>query len=301
VHLYKIPVSFVLRLIVFTGILAAVLFIIQYNIYPSRILDIKAYEERGALRMFVPGMICTVAAYFYFLNQFFEKTKIKHLLISFLCLSVFIMQGTRGYIFPLIFLTMVFLLLTKRIQAKFLIMIAVTLAAISVFIAFRQIFTELTKISTSQASNVGSNVRIKAARFFLTDYMPGKLAYLFGNGSPGPGSIYGQRSVFYNLKYGYYITDIGIIGDYVKFGVLFILGGLIMLLKSLTFKTSSTYTFLKYYILSQCFTLLTGYGLLGGVDVTIILILYIFDVDRDLNLRALNKADNPTDILLSTS
>ncbi len=291
VHLYKIPVKFVLQLIVLTGLFVAGLFIVQYIMYPTKLLDIKAFVERGTIRMFVPGMICTIASYFYFLNQFFERHKISQMLLSLLCLSIFILQGTRSYIFTLILLTMLYMLFSKRIKAKFLIMIVVSVAVVTVFLLFQEIFTELTKVSNMQAGNIGQNVRVKAARFFLTDFMPGGWAYVFGNGSAAPGSPYWQKSLFYTIKYGYYITDIGIIGDYVKFGIVFTLAGFAMLGKSLFFKVSPEYNFLKYYIVSQCFTLLTGYGLLSGVDIIIVMILYVFDVDRFERLQELTAAE----------
>lgn len=293
VHFYKVPVKFVLQLIVFTGLFVAVLFIVQYIMYPVKLMDIKAFVERGTIRMFVPGMICTIVSYFYFLNQFFEKHKISLMLLSLLCLSIFILQGTRSYIFTLFLLTMLYLLFTKRIKAKFLIMLVVSMAVVMVFFLFREIFTELTKVSNSQAGNISQNVRVKAAKFFLTDFMPGSWAYIFGNGSAAPGSSYFQKWIYYIIKYGYYITDIGVIGDYVKYGVLFTISGLIMLGKSLTFKVSPAYNFLKYYIVSQCFTLLTGYGILSGVDINIVLILYVFDVDRFESLNeTLQNAEN---------
>jgi hypothetical protein len=46
------------------------------------------------------------------------------------------------------------------------------------------------------------------------------------------------------------------------------------------------YSYLKYYIAMQSFTLLTGKGILGGVDIILLLILYIFDTER-------NKPDVP--------
>ena len=75
------------------------------------------------------------------------------------------------------------------------------------------------------------------------------------------------------------------LGDYIKYGVVFIIAGMYMLAKSLLFKVSPEYRYMKYYILMQGFTLATGYGILGGVDVVILLILYMFDLDRANRLK----------------
>jgi hypothetical protein len=58
-----------------------------------------------------------------------------------------------------------------------------------------------------------------------------------------------------------------------------------MLIRAIRFNISKELQYLKFYIFSQCFTLITGYGILGGVDVVILLILYVFDVDRAEKLQ----------------
>ncbi len=298
VHFFKISTKFILKLIILTGLFAVVLFYIQYIIYPTRIMDIYIFEDRGTFRMFVPGMICAIVAYFYFLNQFFEKNRLIFLIICIICLSIYVLQGTRGYIFTLFFLTIVFLLVTNRIKSKFLIIFSIIVATFTVFAIFQNIFLELTRVSTSQANSLSSNIRIKSARYFLTDFMPGFSAYIFGSSNAAPGTIYSEKFMFNALKYGYYISDIGVIGDYVKYGLVFTLAGLYLLFKSIFYKISSKYSFLKYYIIAQCFTLLTGYGIFGGVDVIIVLILYVFDVDR---FERLQETLQPTENKLNPS
>lgn len=279
-HLYKVSVRFILYLIVITGLIAVGLYYIQLTVYPKEILDISMIKGRGTIRLFVGGMICTQAAYFYFLNQFFAKNKLHYLFFSLLCMSIFILQGTRQLIFGMAFLTLINLLFAKRIQSRFLIALILSMAVLSVFLVFREIFGEIYKVSAKQAQYLGTGIRIKAAHFFLTSFMPTKWAYLFGNGDSGLGSAYDQRIILYALKYGYYLSDIGILGDYIKYGVVFILAGFYMLIKVLLFKVSPGIQYLKYYILTQCFTLVAGYGIFGGADIVILLILYVFDVNR---------------------
>jgi hypothetical protein len=202
------------------------------------------------------------------------------MLLGLASLSIFILQGTRQLIFALIFLTMVYILFTKKVRSKILISLLFSIALAAVFFAFQDIFFELTRISSSQAQNISGGIRLRAIKYFLTDFMPSAWAYLFGNGDPGMNSLYSQKMSFLVFKYGFYLSDIGIIGDYVRYGLIFTLAGLAMIVKSVRFKISSDYSYLKYYILSQCFTFFTGYGIFGGVDIFIMLILYVFDMDR---------------------
>jgi len=135
-------------------------------------------------------------------------------------------------------------------------------------------------ITISNKSDSSGLIRIKAAKFFLTRFNPNILTYLFGNGHPGPWSYYSQYVSLYAIRDGYNISDIGIIGDYIEYGIIFVIGGIMMILKGAFFKVSQGFYYLKYYIFIQCFTLLTGNGIFGGVDIIILMILYIFDVNR---------------------
>jgi energy-coupling factor transporter transmembrane protein EcfT len=262
------------------------------------IMNINVIEGRATIRLFVGGMICAQAAYFYFLNQFFAKNNTRYLVLSLLTLSIFILQGTRQLIFALIFLTLIYLLFSRRIKSRFLIALIFSLAVVSFFLIFREIFVELTKVSSSQMQNLSGGIRIKAARFYLTNFMPNAWAYIFGNSNSGLGSAYDQQIFLYAFKYGFYTSDIGILGDYVKYGIVFTIAGLVMLIKAICFKISDKYSFLKYYIFSQCFTLITGYGIFGGVDIVMVLSLYIFDVDRAAILFTKNREKNNQDISL---
>jgi len=292
VHIYKIPVQFIIKSIVGVGLLAVVLYYLQLIVFPKMIMNIYYIEGRGTLRLFVPGMICTQAAYFFFLYQFFNKKKFYYLLLSFVSLSIFVLQGTRQMIFALVFLSMVYILFSKKVRSKLLISLIFLSAIVALFFAFQNIFYELTLISSSQSKNLSGGIRLKTMNFFLTDFMPNNWAYFFGNGESGPGSLYSQRLAFLSLKYGFYLSDIGLIGDYIKYGIIFMLAGVVMIVNSIRFRVSPEYSYLKYYIFSQCFTFITGTGIFGGVDIVILCILYIFDIDRAKNIRNINVPVN---------
>ncbi len=280
VHVYKVSIKFIIQIILYIGLFAVVLYYIQYARYPNIFLDINMLEGRGTIRLFVYGMLCTQVAYFYFLNRFFERNTMIDLILALVSLSIFVLQGTRQLLFAAALLTLINLFFSRRVKGRVVKIGVVTLASLAVFMIFREIFLELTKVSSSQMGDLTGGVRIKASRFFLTSFQPSGWSYLFGNGVAGSGSMYSSRMSLYAFKYGFYLSDIGVIGDYIKYGIVFVLAGLYMLAKSILFKVSPEYRYLKYYIVMQCFTLVTGYGILGGVDVVLLLILYVFDVDR---------------------
>jgi len=280
VHVFQVSVKAIIRMIIAIGIFVVVLYYIQLTIYPKVLLDIVMLKSRGTLRLLVAGMLCTQVAYFYFLNRFFENSRLKDLLLSLLILSIFVLQGSRHAIIAIFLLTIVMLFFSRRVKGRFLKVGIVVLASFSLFLIFRDIFIELTKVSMSQVGGFEGGIRLKAAKFFLTNFQPDEWSYIFGNSRSGSGSIYSQRSELYAHKYGFHLSDIGILGDYIRYGILFVIASVYLLVKSIGFKVSPEYRYLKYYIIMQCFTLATGKGILGEVDVAIILILYIFDVDR---------------------
>lgn len=279
VHIFQVSVKFLIRTLVITGLLVVALFYLQYFLYPKVFLDIVFLKARGTLRIVVPGMLCTQLAYFFFLDRFFKTSRFLDLVFSLLSLSIFVLQGSRQLIFSMIFLTLVMLFFHKKVHGRILKAGILTLASITVFLVFRDIFFELASISTSQVESLGEGVRIKAAKFFLTTFQSDGWTYFFGNSRANSGGFYAQRLNLYSYKYGFFITDIGIFGDYVRYGIIFVVAGLFMLVKSIRFKVGLEYRYLKYYIVMQCFTLATGKGILGGVDILILLILYIFDMD----------------------
>ncbi len=280
VHVYKVEVKFVIRMLLLIGLFAVLLYYIQYTLYPKIIMDIFIMKARGTIRLFVAGLLCTQMAYFYFLHRFLKKNSLGDLIMALVTLSVFVLQGTRQLLAALVFLTLVSLFFSVQVRGRVIKIALLSLASVAVFFMFREIFIELTRVSSSQMSGLSGGIRLRAARFFLTRFQPDTWSYIFGNGNSGPGSIFNQKMELYAHRYRFFISDIGVIGDYVKYGIIFVVAGLYMIAKSLFFKVSPEYRYLKYYIGMQCFTLLTGYGILGGVDILILLILYIFDVDR---------------------
>ena len=279
-HYFKISPRFLLKVIVYIGVIVVGFYYVQYVMYPTKVFNAHMFEDRGTIRMFIPGMLCTQLAYFYFLNRFFKNTSYLNLLLALVCLSIFILQGTRQFIFAFALLTLINMAFYRKMRSKFLIMITVTAGLVLVFVLFKEIFAELTQVSSSQSSNLSEGIRIKAARFYLTSFMPDGLAYIFGNNQPALGGPYSQKMVMYTLKYGFYLSDIGLIGDYVTYGIVFVLAGLVLVFKGIFFKVRDQYKFLKYYIVFQSMTLIAGRGIFSGVDILILSIVYIFDQDR---------------------
>ncbi len=85
-----------------------------------------------------------------------------------------------------------------------------------------QLFGQYVELTADQLK-YGDDIRMLSANFFLTEYWPSRLARLIGNGAAYASSRYGREVVNINLYLHFYRSDVGIIGAYNQFGLLYVL------------------------------------------------------------------------------
>jgi len=141
-------------------------------------------------------------------------------------------------------------------------------------------------VTRDQAQDVQGDVRFRAIRYFLTDFMTNDWAYLIGNGGPGS-SQYGMRLTRLSERYGYYQSDIGLIGEYTMYGLLFAVGAFMILYRALSSRLPEGLMFIKYNFMGLILTLVTGGGAFGSSATNILInsmLLYLIDLymhDKD--------------------
>lgn len=281
-HLIRISESDLERIIVFLAIAYVIAYILQFVAYPKIIFDVSIHDSRGTLRIFMPGLSYVFLAYFYILNKLFARFSIGKLLLLFFFFSIFVIMGTRQVIFSMFLLTIINVLMSKRVKSKSLILLLVLIGTVPVFFMFQDIFLNLLALSQEQSEVVEDNVRIHAATFFIFELFPNQISYITGNGEGSQNSPYGQMIQMYKDVFGFVQSDVGIIGDYSKFGLFFVIGVFSILSRVLTGKLSEKYTYIRYFYFSTLLTLFTGAGAFGEANsiVAVCLTLYIIDVDK---------------------
>lgn len=281
-HLIRISDSDLEKMMVFLAVAHVVFYMMQYMAHPNKIFDVRTSEDRGTLRIFLPGLSYLLLAYFYVLNKLFKNFSVGQLFLLFFFFSVFVLMGTRQIIFSMFMLTMINVLLSKRVKSKFLILILVLLSAIPVVFMFQDIFLNLLNVSQEQSEGFEEDIRVRAATYFLTDLFPNRTAYITGNGADSANSPYGYMIQMYRDVYGFYQSDVGLIGDFSKFGTFFLIGVFSILIRVLTGKLSEKYVYIKYFYINILMTLFTGGGAFGEGNsiVAVCFTLYIIDVDR---------------------
>ncbi len=283
-HNLKISAIELERIIVWLGIIYAILYILQYVAYPRLLFDSRIDQERGTVRIFFPGAAYMFIAYFIVLQQYFTFNRFRYLLLLLLFFAVGgILQGTRQSLATLVLLTGANIIFSKRVKSKFGI-IAISLIGVgALFLVFQDIFLQMFNVSKQQSQNASQNIRLLAATFFLTDFMPAKIAYIFGNGQDSLNAAFGVQVNYYKTFYGFYQSDIGIIGDYSKFGVLFVIGQLSIMFRIIFGKIHKNLAYLKYFMVSVVITMFVGGSMFSastGIPAVIIMI-YLVDYYRN--------------------
>lgn len=286
------------RIIIYLGITFVLFYLIQYVVYPTVIFDVRTALERGTVRIFLQGLSYVILAYFLILNKLFEEFSLLRLVLLFVFFSIFIVMGTRQVILTMFLLTVVNVLFSKRVRSKTLILFLVVASLIPTVLIFQDIFLGILSVSQEQSQSKGfeDDIRVQAATFFLTELFPNRIAYITGNGAPSTNSPYGQMIQMYMDVFRFYQSDVGIIGDYSKFGLFFVIGVLILLVRILISKISSHYIYIKYFYYSTLLTLFTGGGGFGegGGIVVVCITLYMLDIDK-YNRKLLEAEDDPLD------
>jgi hypothetical protein len=247
------------------------------------------FIDRGTLRIFLAGGGYLVISFFIWLYLLFRAYNTRYVIYLLAALGIFVLLGTRQVIASVLILTILFILQSKVVKSKLLIFSLIAIGVIPVYIIFQDIIYAMFEVTIEQSQAVESNVRVKAIDYFLTEFYPNKIAYFTGNGANG-NSVYGLRIIRIMKEYGYYQADIGILGEYTKYGVLFVLGVIIILYRALTVKIPEKIMFVKYNFLGILMTSLTGGGAFGSSGTNILIncmLLYLVDLhlnkDKSLN------------------
>lgn len=282
-HYLKISNEFITKTITVLAIAYMVLYVAQYLVYPTALIKSKMFIDRGTLRIFMPGAGFLVIAYFIWLYSFFKTYKLKYVILLLASLAVFVLLGTRQVIAAVLLLTIVFIIQSKVINSKFLFFILIGIAVIPVYFLFQDIITAMFDVTVSQSQTAESNIRVKAATFFLTDFYKNNWAYLIGNGYAGSSS-YGLRMAGISQRFSYYQSDIGLIGEYTKYGLFFVIGVIIILYRALAAKLPEELIFIKFNFLGLIMTLVSGAGAFGTTSINILInCMLLYMIDNYLN------------------
>lgn len=274
------PLFLIKATLVLGGILI-LLYLVQTVLYPNKILYSSILKDRGTLRISIPGIGYLVIAYFYAFDRLMNNMHYKYALICLISLIIFILLGSRQLLGSMLLITILNLILSKKITSKFLIFFFAALAVIPIFIIFKDILLEILEVTKTQGGSFKYDIRVQAAKFFIMKFFPNSLSYIIGNGASGGQSSYNIMVDYFSKTFGFYQSDIGIIGEYSKFGILFVIANIIILIKIIIIKLPEDYKFLKYVNLINVLTMFTGdvMSVMHGI-VLMSILFYLIDISK---------------------
>ena len=229
------------------SILYIVFFLIQFAVFPRLLFDIRADEARGTIRIFLPGGAFATLGFFMTLHYFFKTNKLFYVGIAGMIYLTIVLQGTRQNMGVIALAAVLFYSITKDVKSKLTIGFLGIIAVMAIFMIFGEYFMNLVEMTEGQVGAEDDDIRMKAARFFLFDFFPTPLAYLIGNGEAHGASPYGMQVASYKLIYHFFQSDVGIIGDFSKYGAFFIVGVISIYIKIFSTKGLKRFPYVKYY------------------------------------------------------
>lgn len=277
--------EFIMKLVIYMGAAYMIIYIAQSIVYPYPLLSYKLFFNRGTLRIFMPGAGYYQLGYYLCLYLFFRDYKISNLLYIVAALVVTVLIGSRQLLASIVLVSLLFLVLNQVVKAKFALLTLAAFSLIPLYLLFQDIFNAMLEVTSAQSEYIEDNIRVRAAKFFLTDFLNSPIAYLTGNGMNGNHSLYGLNVQRYALKYGFYQSDVGLVGDYVKYGLLFIVGVIITLIKVLKAKLPDKSIFVKYFFLGITMMMFTGGSIFANSDSVVILCLIFYIIDSKAYLK----------------
>lgn len=236
-HIFDIPRKKIINLMIFIGAVWIFLTIIQQFTYPhyyfySRDDSDQSVYRAGVYRFMVVGHQYGDFVLFYFFYNFLITRNIKHLAFAFFGMLGLYFYGTRQFALSAVVCMGVSAFLVSGMHRIYMITFLCIAAAV-IFQYRDQLFGQYVELTADQLK-YGDDIRMVSANFFLTEYWPGKFARLIGNGAAYATSRYGKEIVNINLYLHFYRSDVGIIGAYNQFGLLYVLNILWVNLKGLT-------------------------------------------------------------------
>jgi hypothetical protein len=282
IHSLKLQVEYVERMIIPFAFVYIFIWVMQYILYPTLIVDSGVNPGRGTVRTFIPGTSFLVLAYYKSLQSFFQNHKVKDISICLIIYAIHgVLQGTRQSFASITLLTAAYIFFSKQVKSKMLTLILASIAGLAVFIIFYDVLSAMMAVTENQMGHEKENIRITALRFFVIEFHPSWLTYIFGNGADSMKSNYGQLMYYYRTL-GLFRSDIGILGHYSTFGVLFVIAQLSIILRIIFTKLPKELLFFRYFFISILLVSFTGRNMFGRGDgiVFIGIVLYMIDYYR---------------------
>lgn len=235
-HKYKYSYDTVLKVVLRVSYIVTAIYILQQILYPSVYLfgqpitlDNPVEIRNGFYRFRLHSLIPFVyIGFYYMLNKWLQKRHNKHskkILISLFLFAFAIYLTLTRQIWVCVLLPALFynVLKDSKITGTKIAYIISGIVILYIIYINIDIFVGKDLIQRSHAENTDDNIRLLAMNFYGIEYWEDKTNMIFGNGYPSWGnSEYGNYMEFIETERKLYRSDIGIIGLFNIYGIVYV-------------------------------------------------------------------------------
>lgn len=171
---------------------------------------------------YVTGIHIVVLYTYFLIQNYIKKFNFKTFFTALLWISFIILYQNRSMMIGIIIIFLYSIVKLKSRHKPIIIgcicIIGTTLVAYTL-----NIWKSLWEESQTQLTDEDYN-RWKALYYYLYDYSPNLWCYLFGNGMPSGGNSHLGNLMWLNMERGIFASDLGMIGMWVDYGLLPLIG-----------------------------------------------------------------------------
>ncbi|MFS2187012.1 hypothetical protein ACCC92_10060 [Mucilaginibacter sp. Mucisp84] len=233
-HIKKYSPKLILNEMFKVGFLWGVVVIVQQRLYPAiyfnqsrdntdEFLEFFA-QTRGVIRLSIAGFFVGFFVALETLSQLLDRVKfMKMVALIAIIIGVFF-TGSRQYLGVLLFAIILTIFYSRNSAGKrniskiFILLISIVLIVIIKY----DYITGLINVSSDDLSAGDSYIRFIEIHFYLLEFWPNWLTVVIGNGWEHSSSPYGKEIYTLWMKQHYFREDVGIVGGFSKFGILYV-------------------------------------------------------------------------------
>ena len=296
-YILKIDEKSLIKLCFFLGLVWVVIMFVQQFTYPTYYFCNAGYHERGGpgmrngiVRYGTAGGVYGLLMLFYAFQKYLEEGKRKYLVWIIIGLIGVYLTCTRQIIAASAGCLLVGLYLKGKMKVGAF--IGILLIGLVIYHYSDALFGEYSEMTENDLGGGDEYVRITAYRFFGLTYNKDNLfAILFGNGmNYGDTSKYGVEFTRYGTQYGLNLNDIGYVGEYFIYGLIYVL--IVFYTFYYVFKNRKYISL--YLLLYELYMLTTGIMLMHFACYSVgiygtIMVWYLIDLDIAKNKRKINS------------
>lgn len=248
-HFYGIKEKIIIAILTILVLMILFIQLVQQFTFPIAPFGINIQAEttnnlieirNGLFRFRIETACFAMLLVFFCWEQLLKKIRLWAIILFVLSLTSIYLFLTRQIIITVLFSIFLSAFLVKNRRLKIWTMCLLAVLCVIFYNWGNLFFEELIESSRDETDN--DNVRIHSAFFFIDKILANPISFFLGNGSP-------KEAVNWGLKEGFWISDVGFIGECFIYGFFYIAVYPIILWKVYKYRNCVP-LYIKMYIIS---------------------------------------------------